>query len=161
MSKLPSLYVLRHIPTNTYYGTRRRSIRSTYDVLPKSYSDVHIRPLYNIVGFKKFKDALMVVDSIATHRSVYYENPKDRTICIYNDNHFLVDGIEHDLRVLEVKMTEIVQKTRRYNLGLRIINDIDVSDKGDINVKFKELSLDDDNRTNFDFIDSLESNLYI
>lgn len=161
MSGFSSLYVLRHLPTNTYYGTRRSLRQDASDISPKSYSGVHIRPSYNVVGFERFTDAIMVADSIATHRSVYDRNPDDMTTCVYREHNILVDAIDHDLWVTEVKKNDMIERLMKYNLGFRIVHDINVSDKGNINIEFKELSLKDDKLTNYDFIDILENNLHI
>lgn len=157
-----SIFILRHIPSKTYYGTRRscRHRRTTNALkgIPASVDHVDIRPHYNLIGFERFQDALMVADSIATHRTIHMRNPNDKAICLYPDTQIHVDAVEHDLWVTETKLTELKKMTKNRNIGLRIVYEINISDKGDLVVQFNELELKNERHTNYDFIDTLEHN---
>ena len=156
----PSLFILLHLPSKTYYGIRRnyRYHRNT-NTLPLSTDNVYIRPVYNIVGFERFQDAIIVADSIATHRIVHRKNPNEHVICLYPESQILVDAVEHDLWVTETKLSNLKRMTKNRNIGVQIVYDIKTSDKGDLVVQFKELDFENDRYTNYDFIDTLEKNL--
>ena len=84
-----SIYLLRHLSTNTYYGIKKHNNHnkhqnfvstSTFDSdsvsQPSQVSPMF--PKYNVVGFKKFTDAVVVADSIATYRTLHSnKNPDD------------------------------------------------------------------------------------
>ena len=155
-----SLFILRHLPSKTYYGTRR-SLRNrrTTNTFPISAENVDIRPRYNIIGFERLQDAIMVADSIATYRTIHIKNPNDKVICLYPETQILVDSVEHDLWVTETNLTNLKKQLKNRNIAVRIVYEIQISDKGDLVVQFSELTFEDEQLTNYDFIDPLENNL--
>jgi hypothetical protein len=161
MSSSP-LFLLLHIPTNTYYGTRSGLRRwggrsgNTHQ-RPMSIRGTTMRPRYNIVGFERFADANHVANSVATYRSVYCENPSERGICLYTDGHLLIHAIEHDLWITEVERNDFLERSRHFNLGLSIVHEISPPDiTGNITVHIREYTPESDRHSNFDFVDSLE-----
>lgn len=155
----PSLFILKHLPSKTYYGTRRSfRKRGPHDALPVATKNVEIRPHYNIIGFERFQDAIIVADSIATYQTIHRKNPIDQAICLYPETQILVDAIENELWVTETNLNDLRKKMKNRNIGVKIVHEIKISDLGDLVVRFSELELDEQH-TNYDFIDSLENNL--
>lgn len=157
------MYLLLHIPTNTYYGIRRRFKEKHSSSSTNNVSLV--TPRYNIIGFERFGDAHQVANSIAAHQSVYNKSPNERRICLYSDAQWLVNAVEKDLWVTEVNFIDFLQYVLCFNLGLSVVHNISPPDDitGIIPVKMREYMRDidcgSDKHSNFDFVDTLEHNL--
>jgi hypothetical protein len=106
------MFVLRHLPTQTYYGIRECE-----------------GARFKILAFTKYEHADQIGKSLATFHHVHNKNPPIETIC-YMPPHFRIrDGLDSDIWIASVN-NENLNHFNQYNLDVMIINDIMDHNKG-------------------------------
>lgn len=148
-----SVYVIRHLPTKTYYGIYQSPSKSMYP-----HHSNHKRQ--SIVCFQKFSHALKVGDSISTYMNIYNDNPSMDKLCVFSDKSIINDALETDLFIAQVDVNEFIKETRTRNLGMFIIEDIvETTDKIVVDGKELVYSTFEHLSNSTDFQSILESDL--
>ena len=155
------MYILHHASTNTYYGTKRINNDKSISIVKNSVPPFLTQ--YNIMCFKRFSDALLVADSISIYKKKFKRNPSCDTIYICNEHDLELSRktnfISQELIIAESTLEKIIYETKRYNIGIAVINSIQNDNRENVVVEMDQLITINQEDNFFSFTNVLEDNL--
>jgi hypothetical protein len=118
-----AMYMIRHIPTKTYYGL------------------MNDQGKYSLVGFKKEADAKYVADCIASYKRAHQVFPPPDQKVYLMDRHLLKSDAEDEALWVEDHLNNMsfLYNLGRHNMDFQIVDEI--YDLGDNNFEVKGRTL--------------------
>ena len=108
------MYVIRHLPSKTYYGV--------YDNCKVSTSNS------KVILFRKYKDAKKIADSLVTYYDKHKLFPDMNKLCYYDKSSSIYkDSLDSDLWIYYVNKNEFMKNNCFWNVGSMILEKIDGS----------------------------------
>ena len=120
------MYMIRHIPTKTYYGLTDRDGK------------------YSLVGFKRKEDAKYVADSIATYKRMHQRFPTSgERVCLMSKS-MIKNTMEDESLWVEdhTNNMSFLYNLGKHNMDFQIVDEIDLSNDYSFQVRGRTLEID-------------------